>query len=189
MKILFDFLPIILFFIAYTLKGIWAATAVAIVASLILFAWIYFQGKKPNLMQWFSVIVIVLFGGATLILDDSRFIQAKPSVLYLLMGLALIFARYALKRNLLKNIMGEQLNLPSTVWDKLNLLWFGFFVFMAALNWFIAATFSQDTWAYFKMFGTLGLTIVFVIAQSFYLAPFMVEKSNTDNSTASEEQK
>lgn len=185
MKVLFDFLPIILFFITYLLKGIWAATGVAIAASLLLFAWIYFQGKKPNLMQWFSVIVIVIFGGATLILDDPVYIQWKPTALYILMGLALLVARYGFQTNLLKTVLGEKIVLPAPAWDKLNWMWIAFFVFMAVLNWFVLSTFSLDTWTYFKMFGTIILTFLFVIAQSFYLAPYMEEATTTPENTTS----
>ncbi|MGL4668541.1 MAG: septation protein A [Saezia sp.] len=185
MKILFDFLPIILFFVAYLIKGIWAATAVAIIASLLLFAWIYYQGKKPNLMQWFSVVVIVLFGGATLILDDPVYIQWKPSVLYILMGSSLLIARYGFKTNPLKTVLGEKVILPPHAWDKLSWMWVIFFVFMAGLNWFVLRNFSLDIWTYFKMFGTIILTFIFVIGQSFYLAPYMEEVSATENSPTS----
>jgi len=183
MKILFDFLPIVLFFVTYLIKGIWAATAVAIIASLLLFAWIYYQKKKPTLMQWFSVVVIVIFGGATLILDDPIYIQWKPTVLYVLMGLALLTARYLFKTNLLKTLIGEKITLPPPAWDKLNWMWFIFFVFMAAANLFVVYYYN-DWWAYFKMFGTIALTFIFVIAQSFYLAPYMEEMQEPSPSSA-----
>lgn len=177
MKILFDFLPIALFFIVYLLKGILAATGVAIAASVLLFIWIYLQGNKPNLMQWISVLVIIVFGGATLLLKDPIYVQWKPTIVYICMGSALLISHYGFKKNLLKLMLGEKLDakIPTQVWSKINLLWVGFFFFMSIANLVVAYNFDINIWAYFKMFGTLGLTFVFIIFQSFYLAPYLQE--------------
>ena len=177
MKLLFDFLPIILFFAAYKLAGIFVATGVAIAASLLLIGFIYLKGRKPDIMQWVSIGVIVVFGGATILLHNETFIKWKPTVLYLLMGLALAGAQLLFKRNLLKLLMGEQIALPEPVWIRLNWMWVGFFMFMAALNLVVAYQFSTDIWVNFKLFGGIGLMIVFVIAQSLYLSRYIQEDS------------
>lgn len=173
MKLLFDFLPIILFFITYKFANIFVATGVTIAASLVLFVILYFKGRRPDIMQWVSLGIVIVFGGATILLHDENFIKWKPTVLYLAMGLSLAGAHFFMKRNLLKLLIGEQLALPEPVWTRLNWLWIGFFMFMAALNWVVARNFSTDIWVDFKMFGGIGLMVLFIIVQSIYLSRYL----------------
>ncbi len=175
MKLLFDFLPIILFFAAYQVWGIFAATAVAIAVSVALIAWMKLSGRRVDVMQWVSLGLIVVFGGATLIAHNETFIKWKPTVLYLVMAAALWIARAFFHSNLLQTFMGKQLVLPEAVWTRLNWAWIAFFAFMAVLNLFVAYHFATDLWVKFKLFGGIGLMIVFAIAQSLYLARYLEE--------------
>ena len=134
MKLLTDFLPIALFFITFKLAGIYVATAVAIAATLLQIGWLYFRNGKVEAMQWVSLVIIVLFGGATLVFHDDTFIKWKPTVLYWLMGAALALGHLVFKRNFLQSLMGSQLELPAPVWLRLLWAWTGFFVLMGVLN-------------------------------------------------------
>lgn len=187
MKLLFDFLPIILFFAAYKLSSIYIATGVAIAVSVLLIGWIYLKGNKPDVMQWVSLAVIIVFGGATIILHNEIYIKWKPTVLYLLTGGILACAQLIFNKNLLKLLMEKQtaqpgqapIMLPDFVWTKLIWMWVVFFAFMAALNLYVAFNFSMDSWVNFKMFGGIGLMVVFIIIQSIYMARHVQDGENT----------
>ncbi|TXL67111.1 septation protein A [Zeimonas arvi] len=176
MKLLFDLFPIILFFVAYKLVDIYAATAVAIAASFAQIGWLKLRAKPIEPMQWTSLAIIAVFGGLTLLWHDETFIKWKPTVLYGLFALVLAGGRLFFGRDLIRAVMGKQLSLPDPVWARLNLAWMLFFAVMAVLNIAVAYSFSTDAWVNFKLFGTLGLTLVFVIAQGFYLSRFLEEE-------------
>ena len=176
MKLLFDLFPIILFFVAYKLVDIYAATAVAIAASFAQIGWLKLRAKPIEPMQWTGLAIIAVFGGLTLLWHDETFIKWKPTVLYGLFALVLAGGRLFFGRDLIRAAMGKQLSLPDPVWTRLNLAWMLFFAVMAVLNIAVAYSFSTDVWVNFKLFGTLGLTLVFVIAQGFYLSRFLEEE-------------
>lgn len=176
MKILFDLFPIILFFVAYKLVDIYTATAVAIAASVLQIAWLMLRGRRVEPMQWAGLAIIVVFGGMTLFLQDENFIKWKPTVLYGLFALVLGAGRLFFGRNLIRSAMSKQLALPDDVWGRLNSAWMVFFAAMAALNLYVAYGFSTDVWVNFKLFGTLGLTLLFVVAQAFYVGRFVQEE-------------
>ncbi len=173
MKLLTDFLPIALFFITFKLAGIYVATAVAIAATLLQIGWLHFRHGKVETMQWVSLVIIVLFGGATLVFHDDTFIKWKPTVLYWLMGGALALGHLLFKRNFLQSLMGSQLELPTPVWLRLLWAWTGFFVLMGVLNLWVAYSFDLDTWVSYKLFGGMGLMLVFVVIQALYLSRFI----------------
>lgn len=173
MKLLIDFFPIILFFAAFKAWGIYAATAVAIVATIVQIAYLRIKTGKVETMQWVSLGVIVLFGGATLVAQDENFIKWKPTVLYWLMGAALLVGQLLFKKNLLQSLMGAQLQLPEHVWSTLNWAWTGFFAAMGVLNLWVAYSFNTDTWVNFKMFGGMGLMLLFVLGQALYLGRYL----------------
>jgi len=127
MKLFLDFFPIILFFVAFKLQGIYVATAVAIVATLAQIAWLRFKVGKVEPMQWISLGVIVVFGGATLVAHNDTFIKWKPTVLYWLMGSALLIGQVVFRKNLLQSLMKSQMELPAPVWRVMNWSWIGFF--------------------------------------------------------------
>jgi intracellular septation protein len=175
MKIFLDFFPIILFFVVFKAFGIFAATAVAIVATIGQIAWMWRKNGFVEPMQWVSLGVIVVFGGATLITQDETFIKWKPTVLYWLMGSALWIGHVVFKRNLLRQLMGTQLTLPDHAWRVLLHCWAVFFTGMGFLNLWVADNFDTDTWVSFKLFGGLGLMLVFVVLQGIYMSRFIQE--------------
>ena len=177
MKFLFDLFPVILFFAAFKFAGIYVATAVAMAATVAQIAWVWFRHRKVEPMLWVSFAVIVVFGTATLLLQDEMFIKWKPTVLYWLFGAALMVAQFAFRKNLIRAMMGKQLQLPDPAWERLLWSWVGFFTFMGVANLYVAFNFSTDLWVNFKLFGGMGLMFVFVIGQAFYLARFATDEA------------
>ena len=199
MKILFDFLPILLFFAAFKyadLHADWAAhfgtqhlgfivsggvvgtaeapvllaTVVVIVATTAQIAYLLARRRKIDLMLWITFVLVVVLGGATIWFHNSTFIKWKPSVLYWVMAVAFWISQAGFGKNLLQTLIGDQLELPAPVWQRLNLAWITFFGLMGALNLYVAYHYSTSTWASFKAFGATGLMIVFMIAQGVYLS-------------------
>ncbi len=173
MKLLIDFLPIVVFFVAFKLFDIWVATGVAIAATVAQIAWVRWSSGKVEPMHWLSLGVIVVFGGATLLAHNEDFIKWKPTVLYWLMGGVLAAGQLVFRKNLLKSLMGAQMTLPDAAWRVMNWSWVGFFAAMGAINLWVAFNFETDTWVNFKLFGGLGLMLAFVLAQAAYLSRFM----------------
>jgi intracellular septation protein len=175
MKFLFDFFPVILFFVAFKFADIYVATGVAIAATFLQVAWLKLRGRRVEPMLWASLGIIAVFGGATLVLQDETFIKWKPTVLYWLFGAVLAGAAMA-GRNLIRMMLSEQVQLPDLIWARLNWSWIGFFVFMGALNLYVAYNYSTDHWVNFKLFGGMGLMLLFVVAQALVLGRFIEEK-------------
>ena len=172
MKFLFDFFPLILFFAAFKFAGIFVATAVAIAATLAQIGWSLARRHRVSAMQWTSLAIIVVFGGATLLLHDETFIKWKPTVLYWTGG-AVLLVGLALGRNFVKTIIGEDLALPEAVWSRLCVAWGLFFLFAGALNLFVAFNYSTDLWVNFKVFGSLALILAFAVAQAFWVSRYL----------------
>lgn len=172
-KLIFDFFPIILFFIVFKVAGIYAATAVTIAATFAQIGWVWFKHRKVEPMLWMSLAVVVVFGGATLLFHNDTFIKWKPTVLYWLFAAILSGAQLLQGKNLMRSLMGKQMQLPDAIWTKVNWSWVAFFVLMGVLNIAIAYNFSTDLWVDFKLFGSLILTLVFVIGQSLLLSRHM----------------
>ncbi len=170
MKFLFDLLPVILFFAAFKFFGIYIATGVAIAATFLQIGWLLLRKRKIDNMLWVSLGVITVFGGATLLLHDETFIKWKPTVLYWLFGATLLIAEFAFRKNLIKAMMEKQMTLPAAVWRKLLFSWTGFFAVMGVLNLYVAFNYPTDTWVNFKLFGGMGLMLVFVLLQGVMLA-------------------
>ena len=176
MKFLFDLLPVLAFFVAFQLAGIYVATGVAIATTFVQVALLKLRGKRVDAMLWASLVIIVVFGGATLVLKDETFIKWKPTVLYWLLGAVLGGAALVLRRNLIRAMLSEQVQLPDPVWNRLNWSWVGFFLFMGALNLYVAFNYSTDLWVNFKLFGGMGLMLVFVVVQALFLARHVEDK-------------
>ena len=176
MKFLFDLFPVVLFFVAFKLADIYVATAVAIAATIVQVTWLKVRGKRVDMMLWASLAIIVVFGGATLLLQDETFIKWKPTVLYWLFGAVLAGAVLVFRKNLIRALLSEQMRLPDPVWARLNWSWVAFFTFMGAANLYVAYNYSTDLWVNFKLFGGIGLMFLFVIAQSLVLAKYVDEK-------------
>ena len=151
------------------------ATVVVIAATIAQIAWVHFRHGKVDKMLWVSLGLVVVFGGLTLVFQDETFIKWKPTLLYWVFAASLAFGNYVLKKNPLKAMLGEQLSLPDAAWAKVNLSWIGFFLFMGALNLFVAFNFTLDAWVNFKLFGGMGLLIVFVLLQGMMLSKYIEE--------------
>lgn len=178
MKFLFDLFPVILFFIVYKFFGIYAATATAIAATIVQISWVKYRHGKVDGALIASGVIIVVFGGATLLLHDESFIKWKPTVLYWLFAISLTVTNILFKKNLIRSLMDKKISMPEKIWDKLNLAWAIFFAVLGCLNLYVAFNFSTDTWVNFKLFGTMGLMLVFVIGQSIALDKHMIAKDS-----------
>lgn len=173
MKLLADFLPILLFFVAYKMYDIYVATAVVIAATFlqVLFTWL--KSRKVAKMQLITLGVLVLFGGLTLYLHDEQFIKWKPTVINWLFGAGFLGSHFFGQKTVVEHLMGSQIQMPTAVWRRLNLGWVAFFLLMGAANLFVMYNFDRDTWVNFKLFGMLGLTMVFLVVQSLYLSRYI----------------
>ncbi|EWS56114.1 MULTISPECIES: septation protein A [unclassified Methylibium] len=199
MKFLFDLLPIVLFFVAFKVAEgqpdaaaafasqhfgflvsggmvgpkeapVLLATLVVIVATFAQIGWLLLRGRKVDTMLWVSLGLVTLLGGATVWFHNETFIKWKPSVLYWVMGTAFWLSHAVFRKNLLQTLMGGQLQLPPAVWRNLNFMWIAFFAFMGLANLYVAYSFPTDVWVNFKLFGGVGLMLLFTLAQGLYLS-------------------
>lgn len=213
MKLLFDFLPILLFFgtfkytesnkewaaafatqhLGFLVAGgqvgtaeapVMLATVVVIIASLLQVGWLKARGKKVDMMLWISLALVVVLGGLTVWLHSETFIKWKPTGLYWAMGLSFLVSQFLFGRNLLKLMLGEQLQLPAPVWARLSLAWVAFFAAMGVLNLWVAFNFATATWVNFKLFGGIGLMLLFTLAQGLYISRHLPED---DTATAKDQ--
>ena len=176
MKFLFDLFPVILFFIAFKIYGIFVATAVAIAGTFLQIGWVWFRHRKVDTMLWVSLVIVTFFGGATLLLQDETFIKWKPTVLYWLFAGILAGGALFMKKNLMKSLLSEQMQLPDVAWTRMNWSWVGFFTFMGIANLAVAYSFSTDAWVNFKLFGGIGLMLAFVLVQGMLLSKYIEEE-------------
>ena len=172
MKLLLDFLPIALFFGAFKLYDIYVATGVLMAATVVQTGLIYFRERKLATLQKVTLGLILVFGTLTLALHDERFVKAKPTVLYLAMAIALAVAAFAFKKNMLKALLGSQLQLPEQVWMRLNIAWIVYSLLMAAINAYVAMHFTTEAWVNFKLWG-YAFPLVFIAGQGIYIAPHL----------------
>lgn len=172
-KLLFDFFPILLFFIAFKWFDIYVATGVTIIASLIQVFGYRLKNHRFESMHLITLVIVVLLGGTTLLLHNDLFIKWKPTVVYWIFGLLFFATQFMGEKTLIQRLLDAKINLPSIVWKKLNLSWALFFTCMGVLNIYVLYHFSTNTWVNFKLFGTLGLTIVFVVIQGIYMSRYM----------------
>lgn len=177
MQLLADYFPLILFFVAFKWQGIYFATSVAIVASIVQIAWLRWKRGRVSTVNWLSLAIIAVFGGATLLLHDETFIKWKPTVLYGLFGVILAGGRLIFKRNLLSHLMAG-ITLPEPVWVRLTWAWVAFFAFMGAANWYVAFHYPTDIWVNFKVWGGIGLFLAFALAQGMMLARHVREEAS-----------
>ena len=201
MKFLFDLFPVILFFITLkiaektassslvlakilssigfstlvkpSLVPIMLATVAVIIASIIQIIWAKLHYKKVDNTLWLSALLVVVLGGLTLYFQNDAFIKWKPTLLYWTFAAVLIGANLFAKKNIIKTMMGKEIALPEPIWNKLNLAWAIFFASLGVLNLYVAFNYSIDIWASFKLFGTMGLMFLFVIAQSLAISKYI----------------
>ena len=188
MKFFFDLFPVLLFFVAFKAYDIFVATAVGRAATIAQIGWLRFRQHQIDKMMWVNLGIIVVFGGATLVSQDETFIKWKPTVLYWLMATVLIISNQFFKKNLIQAMLEKQVALPSIIWNKLNLSWVGFFLLMGCLNLYVAFNFSVDSWVTFKLFGSTGLMLIFIILQVMMMGKYIKEAApelvNADESVS-----
>ncbi len=202
MKLLFDFLPIILFFVAFKFADankvaaaafatshfgfmvsggivgpeeapVLLATVVVVIATLAQVTWLLARGKKIDMILWVSLALVVVMGGLSIWLHSETFIKWKPTLLYWVMAASLLVAWLGWRKNLIRTLLGEQLTLPEPIWQRLNWAWTAFFALMGALNLWVAYSFATPTWVNFKLFGIMGMLLVFALGQGLYLSRYI----------------
>ncbi|MBM6551293.1 septation protein A [Marinomonas ostreistagni] len=177
MKLLFDFLPIVVFFLVYkSTNDIILATAVLIPATLLQVSYTWWKHRQVEKMHMVSLALVVLLGGATVLAGDGDFIKWKPTVVNWLFAAVFLGSQFIGSRNIIQRMMGDKLELPHKVWRTLNLAWVGFFILSGAANLYVAFNFSEDIWVDFKLFGLLGMTLVFIVLQGIYLSSHLQNK-------------
>lgn len=185
MKLLFDYFPVLLFFICYKLFGIYPATAVAMGASVIQVFLHRLKHQRYEKMHLISMSLIMVLGGATLFFHNPWFIKCKPTGIYWLSSLVLFGSRFIGKTTLIEKMMGGNIQLPSQIWSRLNAAWAFFFIGLGALNLYVAYHYDTDVWVNFKLFGGAGFTLLFVFIQSLYLTRHIIEKDLVKQPTGS----
>ena len=183
MKFLFDLFPILLFFGAYSYTDdIYLATGVTIAATIaqVIYSWL--RHRHVDKMLWISLVLITVMGGLTIFFHNKQFIMWKPTVLYWLFSLVLVGTWHFKQNNLIEKLMGAQIELPRPIWTRMMYAWALFFLFMGALNIFVFQHFSEALWVKFKVFGTLALTLAFVVAQSVYLSKHITPEDKSSDS-------
>jgi intracellular septation protein len=202
MKLLLDFLPLVLFFGSFKLaeaqpdravdiatawfgpfasRGavdadtapVLLATAMVMLATAVQIGGLLARGRRVDALLWISLVLVLVLGGATLWFHSETFIKWKPSVLYWVMGAGLWISQTFLHRNLLHALMGRQIDLPGVVWQRLNFAWIAFFGLMGLLNIYIAYSYPTAVWVNFKVFGSLVLMLVFLVVQALFLSRFL----------------
>lgn len=189
MKFLYDFFPVALFFIAYKTYDIFVATAVIIVASLVQVGSFWLKHRRFENMHLVTLALVVVLGGATIILHDDNFIKWKPTVVNWLFAVVFLGSHFIGKRTIIERMLASNISLPAQIWSRLSYLWIGFFLVMGIANLYVAFYYAPelslaertDLWVDFKLFGMMGLTLVFVIIQAFYLARHIQDNESSAN--------
>lgn len=194
MRQLLEFLPLVLFFGAYqmdgdtvavsdwsyTFDGIFSATAVLMVSTVVVWLLCSALAKKNDRRMMWMAIAVVIFGAATLILRDQRFIQWKPTVFNWVLAAIFLGSQYVGERNLLQRLLGSQLSLTRKVWSRLNVLWIGNFTVVGALNLFVAYQYEEAFWVSYKLYSSIGFTIVLMLLTIVIVAPHLREQDSVD---------
>lgn len=182
MKFLFDYFPIVCFFIAFKFFGIYIATATMMVASLLQVGVFWLKHRRVEKLHLIILILVFILGGSTLIFHKEIFIKWKPSIVYWIFSIALLASHWS-QKTILSRMIGDKINLPNKIWTRLNFSWGIFFLFLGFLNLYVVYHYSTNAWVNFKLFGTLGLTVVLVIAQAIYMS-YYYAKSEKDHKIA-----
>ena len=195
MKQFIDFIPLLLFFIVYKIEpriveiaghslsvgGIYSATAMLIISSLVVYGALFIKQRKLEKSQWLTLVACLVFGSLTLAFHSETFLKWKAPVVNWLFALAFAGSHFIGDKVLIKRMMGHALSLPDAIWTRLNVAWIGFFLFCGAANLFVAFTYLS-IWVDFKVFGSLGMTVLFLIAQGIYLSRHLHDTDPTDTS-------
>jgi intracellular septation protein len=169
MRLLIDFFPIVLFFVAFKMHDIYVATAVLMAATVVQTLIIYGVDRRLQTLQKVTLLLVLIFGALTLVLQDERFIKWKPTVMYASLALVLGAALWVWKKNFLQILLGSQLKLPDGIWGRLTVAWVLYFLFMATINAYVAVFFSTEAWVNFKLWGYI-FPVMFIVGQGLYIA-------------------
>ena len=175
MKFLFDFFPLVAFLVAFYYpedreQGIYLGIQAMIIASAIQIIVYWLMTRKFEKMHVITLILTVILGGATFYFQDMRFFKWKPTAVNWIFALVFIGSHFIGKKPIIRRMMDHAISVPNEIWSKLNLAWAGFFIFAGAINLYIAYNFSTEFWVNFKVYGLLGLTFIFAIAQAMYMS-------------------
>jgi intracellular septation protein len=181
MKFLFDILTIVLFFITYKLSDIYIATGVLIVVTLAKVGWIWIWQRQFEETNLITAGLVIVFGGATLFLHDPVFVKWKPTVVNWLFSITFLSSLFASKKPMLKLMLGHRIDLPNSAWIKLTFAWAIFFLALGLVNLYVAFTFDEPTWVNFKLFGMVGLMLLFALAQAAYTGIHLKADSNSSS--------
>lgn len=173
MKLLYDFFPLLVFFIFYKATNIFVATGALIVATAVQLVLMWVKFKRVETMHVVTFVLVLVFGGLTIWLHDAMFLKWKVSIVNWLFGAAFLLTQFIGKRTLVEMLMNAQIQLPKFVWKRLNTMWGVFFILMGTLNIYVVYHYSTATWVDFKVFGMLGLTVIFIIIQTAYLYRYL----------------
>jgi len=192
MKFLFDFFPIILFFVVFNsyddqMDGVIAATKVMIAASAVQISLFWLKNRRFENMHLITLAMVAVLGGATIYFRNADFIKWKPTAVNWLFAIAFMGSEFIGKKSLLKRMMDKNISLPEPVWSRLNYAWVIFFILMGVVNLYVAFNYSLADWVDFKTFGMLGLTFAFVILQAFYMARHVGDPKVEESSNQTEE--
>lgn len=175
MKLLSEFFPIILFFAVYKFYGIFWATAVAILCSLIQTLYLRIKTNQWDKLQLLTLSLILILGGATLFSHNELFIKWKPTAINWCFALIFLMTQLLSQKPLIQRLMEKNIQLPTLIWQRLNASWIVFFSFTGGANLYVAYHFNTNVWVNFKLFGMLGLTALFVILQALFLTKYLKE--------------
>jgi intracellular septation protein len=173
MQSFLEFLPLVVFYIVWKFADIYWATGSLIIMSALHVLFFIVQRKPVPQKAWIFLGLIAVFGGLTIYLQDDTFLKWKVTIINGIFAAALVISQYVFKKNIIKQFLGEALNLPEKIWSNLNLSWAAFFAFCAILNWYVAFNFEQETWVNFKVFGLTGLMLVFSVSSIFALYKYL----------------
>lgn len=183
MQTLFDFFPVLLFFICFKLSNIYLATLVAMVASVLQVIIYRVRYQRFETLQLVSMVMIMLLGGLTLFFHNPWFIKWKPTVIYWLTAIVLLCSSFFSPKSLVQKLMENNIQLPSKIWSRLNYSWVFFFSSMGLLNIYIAYNYDTDTWVNFKLFGGTGCLVLFILIQAYFLTRYQLPSTNQTNSS------
>ena len=175
MKLLFDYFPVLCFFIAFLLHGIYVATAVTMIACLLQVSVYWLKHRRFEQTHLITLVLVLLLGGATLIFHDALFIKLKPSILYWIFSLILFTSQFIGEKPVIERLFKETITAPRAIWLQINLAWAIFLLLLGFLNLYVVYHFSTTVWVYFKFLGTLGLMLIFILIQAMYLAKYVNE--------------
>jgi len=180
LKLLLEAGPLVVFFIVNAKMGIFTATSVFMVVTVLALAFSYWKLKKLPTMPLIGGAFIMVFGGLTIILEDDTFIKLKPTIVNTLFS-ATLFTGLYLKKSFLKTVLESALSLDDEGWRKMTWRWAWFFLFLAIVNEAVWRTQTTDMWVSFKVFGVMPLTLLFSFSQVPLIMRHNIETEDDDD--------